>query len=224
MTIDLARMESYYASRAPEYDAVYLKPERQQDLRAIEAWLPSIFAKNTTLLEVACGTGYWTQFLAPLVSRLVGLDASPETLQIARRRDCGNAASFVVGDAYDIPLSLGKFDAAFAGFWFSHVPVNRRSSFLSGLNRSLRPGAKVVLLDNRFVEASSSPIAETDAEGNTFQVRKLKDGSTHRVLKNFPTEDELNRSLASAGGQGKLTTWEYFWAFEYVASGVLIGA
>jgi demethylmenaquinone methyltransferase/2-methoxy-6-polyprenyl-1,4-benzoquinol methylase len=66
---------------------------------------------------------------------------------------------------------------------------------------------------------SSSPIAEADAEGNTFQMRKLKDGSTHRVLKNFPTEEELNRSLASAGTQGKLTTWEYFWAFEYVASG-----
>ena len=34
-------MQGYYAARAPEYDRVYLKPERQADLRAIEAWLPA---------------------------------------------------------------------------------------------------------------------------------------------------------------------------------------
>nr|MDP2192882.1 methyltransferase domain-containing protein [Rhodoferax sp.] len=217
MTVDAARMEFYYASRASEYDDVYLKPERQRDLRDIEKWLPPIFAK-ATVLEVACGTGYWTQFLAPAASRVVGLDASPETLQFARGRVLGENVSFVVGDAYSVPLRLGKFSAAFAGFWFSHVPLGRRSRFLRGLNASLSRGSRVVLLDNRFVEGSSSPISETDAEGNTYQIRKLKDGSTHRVLKNFPTEEELHGSLATAGVHGKLTAWKYFWAFEYVAS------
>ncbi|MBI5579216.1 MAG: class I SAM-dependent methyltransferase, partial [Deltaproteobacteria bacterium] len=33
-------MQSYYAARAPEYDSVYRKPERQPDLRSIEGWLP----------------------------------------------------------------------------------------------------------------------------------------------------------------------------------------
>jgi SAM-dependent methyltransferase len=210
-------MEAYYTSRAAEYDSVYLKPERQRDLRAIERWLPPRFA-NAAVLELACGTGYWTQFLAPAASRIVGLDASPETLQVARSRTLGENVTFVVGDAYDVPQSLGSFGAAFAGFWFSHVPIARRGGFLRGLNASLSHGSKVVLLDNRFVAGSSSPISETDGEGNTYQVRKLKDGSTHRVLKNFPTEEELHGSLASAGRHGRLTTWEYFWAFEYLAS------
>jgi ubiquinone/menaquinone biosynthesis C-methylase UbiE len=217
MTIDATRMESYYASRAPEYDAFYLKPERQRDLRAIERWLPPIFW-NAAVLDVACGTGYWAQFLAPVASRVVGIDASPETLQIARSRAIGETVSFVVGDAYSVPLDLGKFSAAFAGFWFSHVPIGRRSEFLRRLNLSLGRGSKVVFLDNRFVDGNSSPISETDADGNTYQIRKLKDGSTHRVLKNFPTEEELHGSLASVGTHGRLTTWEYFWAFEYVAS------
>jgi demethylmenaquinone methyltransferase/2-methoxy-6-polyprenyl-1,4-benzoquinol methylase len=56
-------MRDYYAARAPEYDRVYQKPERQQDLRAIEAWLPSVFQAKS-ILEIACGTGYWTQFLS----------------------------------------------------------------------------------------------------------------------------------------------------------------
>ena len=217
MTIDTMQMESYYASRAPEYDAFYLKPERQRDLRAIERWLPPIFA-NATVLDIACGTGYWAQFLAPVASRIVGIDASPETLQIARSRAAGETVSFVVGNAYSVPLGLGTFSAAFAGFWFSHVPIDRRSEFLNGLDRSLLPGAKVVLLDNRFVEGNSSPISETDADGNTYQIRTLNDGSKHRVLKNFPTEEDLHGLLANIGAHGKLTTWEYFWAFEYVAS------
>ena len=54
----------YYAARAPEYDLVYAKPERQSDLRAIEAWLPPVLGQGS-VLEVACGTGYWTRCFAP---------------------------------------------------------------------------------------------------------------------------------------------------------------
>src|SRR6186997_2665379 len=74
-------MQSYYAARASEYDRVYLKPERQPDLRQIEQWLPSVLA-GATVLEVACGTGYWTRFIAPVASAVVALDSSPETLRI----------------------------------------------------------------------------------------------------------------------------------------------
>jgi demethylmenaquinone methyltransferase/2-methoxy-6-polyprenyl-1,4-benzoquinol methylase len=209
-------MEAYYAKRAGEYEDVYLKPERQSDLRLIEQWLPSLFA-GESVLEVACGTGYWTQFVAPVAGRVVALDASPETLEIARSRVRSGTASFVTGDAYALSPSLGSFSAAFAGFWFSHVPIGRRREFLGGLSALLRPGARVVFLDNVFVAGSSSPVSDIDAEGNTYQLRKLSDGSTHRVLKNFPTPDELHASLGPWGSQGKVTTWEYYWAFEYVA-------
>ena len=59
MTHDERKLQSYYASRAPEYDEVYRKPERQADLRSIERWLPPHFS-GVAMLEVACGTGYWT--------------------------------------------------------------------------------------------------------------------------------------------------------------------
>ena len=72
MTSELS-MRSYYAARAPEYDAIYLKPERQADLRAIEHWLPPVFA-GANVLEVACGTGYWTQFLAPVAASVLAVD------------------------------------------------------------------------------------------------------------------------------------------------------
>jgi demethylmenaquinone methyltransferase/2-methoxy-6-polyprenyl-1,4-benzoquinol methylase len=206
-------MRAYYAARAPEYDAIYRKPERQADLRAIEQWVPSKFV-GAGVLEIACGTGYWTRFIAPVARHVTALDAAPETLDIGRARVPGSNVEFVVGDAYDPPRNT-HFDAAFCGFWFSHVPRARQREFLSALNAALRPGAMVVMLDNRYVEGSSTPVSEHDADGNGYQARKLADGSTHLVLKNFPSESELRSLVADLGEHAAFTSWSYYWAFEY---------
>lgn len=213
--MDQLAMQSYYGARAPEYDQIYLKPERQPDLAAIQSWLPPK-CSDAKVLEVACGTGYWTQFIAPVAARILAVDAAPETLAIARSRIPAEEVTFLVGDAYALPTDLGKFDVAFAGFWFSHVPKARRREFLSGLTACLRPGARVVFLDNLYVEGSSSPITDYDQQGNAFQTRRLADGSAHRVLKNFPTESELRECLVGLGEWMSFTRWQYFWAIEYV--------
>jgi ubiquinone/menaquinone biosynthesis C-methylase UbiE len=213
----------YYAARAAEYDRVYEKPERQADLAALGRWLPERFA-DAHLLEVACGTGYWTQFVAPVATSVVAIDASPETLEIACSRPQNAAVRFRVADAYELPYDLGDFDAALAAFWFSHVPIVRRREFLSGLSAVLAPGATVVLLDNRFVPGSSTPISERDAEGDSYQLRRLSDGSEHRVRKNFPTEAELRACLADLGEGVTYTAWEYYWALEYRSRGGVLAS
>jgi ubiquinone/menaquinone biosynthesis C-methylase UbiE len=207
-------MQDYYAARAPEYDRIYLKPERQDDLRAIEAWLPTVFA-GRSLLEVACGTGYWTQFLAPVATRVLAVDAAPETLRIASGRVADDKVRFVTGDAYALPAEAAGFEAAFAGFWYSHIPRSRIAGFLAGLHRALVPGAPVVFLDNRYVEGNSTPLSGSDDEGNTYQLRRLDDGSTHKVLKNFPSEDELAAALRGMAQDLRLHEWKYYWALEY---------
>lgn len=210
-------MRSYYAARAPEYDRVYQKPERQADLRRLQRWLPGVLA-NSRLLEVACGTGFWTQFIAPVTSEVVALDASSEALAIAKHRVAKGKVKFLVGDAYHLPQDQGTFSAAFAGFWFSHVPKSRQREFLAGLDRVLDPGATVLLLDNLYVAGSSHPISGQDAEGNTYQTRKLDDGSMHRVLKNFPSKAELRALLAGLGERARFTEFEYYWALQYVVT------
>lgn len=210
-------MKDYYAARAKEYDKIYSKPERQIDLRSIEQWLPDSF-KGKHVLEVAAGTGYWTQFIAPVAASLVALDASAETFEIARHRVPQSHVQWLIGDAYQIPMPDPLFDSAFAGFWFSHVPKSRQREFLIGLNRVLQKGSKVILLDNLYVEGNSTPVSETDEEGNTYQHRSLADGSVHRVLKNFPTEAQLRTSIDGLGTQAKYMAWQYFWAFEYVVT------
>ena len=209
-------MKDYYAARAREYDKIYLKPERQQDLRALEAWLPAKFSQRS-MIEIAAGTGYWTQFLIKSAQSLVALDAANETFQVARSRLGLDAdqVNWVIGDAYDIPQPVAPYDGAFAGFWFSHVPISRQREFLTGLNKVLTPGATVVLLDNLYVEGSSTPISELDDEGNSFQIRSLADGSEHCVLKNFPTETRMCELIEGIGIKPVFTRWQYFWAFEY---------
>src|SRR5262249_35097960 len=93
---------AYYKARAVEYERVYEKPERQADLRRLHETLPPLF-EGRRVLELACGTGYWTRRLIPHVASLTGVDAAPETLLVARanqpKRD--NVA-LRVGDVYDL--------------------------------------------------------------------------------------------------------------------------
>ncbi|HXN16613.1 MAG TPA: class I SAM-dependent methyltransferase, partial [Usitatibacter sp.] len=61
-------LEQYYAKRASQYEQVYEKPERQHELEWLRGRIPELF-RNRTVLEVACGTGYWTQFIARKAAR-----------------------------------------------------------------------------------------------------------------------------------------------------------
>lgn len=207
-------MQDYYAARAPYYDAVYLRPERREDIEWLTAYLPQRL-QGRAVLEVACGTGYWTQHIAPASARMVATDLTPEPLAQARLRPGVERVQFERLDAYALPTALGRFTGAFAGLWFSHVPVQARQAFLLGLHQRLEPGARVLLIDNNEAQLRDFPIVETDADGNTYQRRTLRDGSTHRVLKNFPTEAELLSLLAGCGVQAEFRPLQNFWLLEY---------
>jgi len=75
----------YYAQRAAEYERVYAKPERQHDLAAMRAWLPHWFAQRH-VLEIACGTGWWTAHGARECASWLATDIGEETLALARAK------------------------------------------------------------------------------------------------------------------------------------------
>ena len=211
-------LPAYYAARAAEYERVYAKPERQPDLARLRALIPARLA-GRSVLEIACGTGYWTELIAPAARRVLGIDINPETLEIARaKRYPPNHVTF---EAIDVQAALARyrgFDAAFAGFWWSHIPRQERRAFVESLSAALAPGAIVLVLDNSYVEGSSTPISETDADRNTYQRRRLDDGSEHRVLKNFPAEAELRGELAGVAARVEYTALEYYWLLEFSTS------
>jgi SAM-dependent methyltransferase len=214
--VEIDPIQACYAARAPEYEAVYEKPERQHDLARLRAWLPPWFA-GARVLEVACGSGYWTRCIAERAHEVLAIDAAPQVPEIARDRVPSRHVALMLGDAYDLPADRGVFTAAFAGFWLSHVPRRRRREFFSGLGARLAPGAIVVPIDNLYVPGSSQPIAERDDNGDTWQRRTLRDGSVHRVLKNFLSDDELFDAVDGLARQPRVEHFGHHWALTYAA-------
>ncbi|MDB5927105.1 MAG: putative methyltransferase [Betaproteobacteria bacterium] len=209
------QLSAYYAARAGEYERVYDKPERQADLARLRDLIPGYFV-DRRVLEIACGTGYWTQFIAPVARKITAIDINPETLAIARSKQLPeNRVSFDVGDVQCLSPRYEAFTGAFAGFWWSHLRRGSRGAFLESLHRALSPGAIVVALDNLYVEGSSTPVSHTDADGNSYQCRELADGTKHTVLKNFPAEAELVADIETYATAVKYTALEYYWVLKY---------
>lgn len=210
-----AELVDYYRRRAGEYEAIYAKPERQPDLALLRLHIPARLAQRR-VLEVACGTGYWTALVARTAASIVAVDAAEEPMNIARSKDYATCnVRFEPGDAYALDERLGSFDGALAAFWWSHVPHGRVEHFLRSFHARLESGARVVLVDNRYVEGSSTPIAGRDGEGNTYQLRRLADGSENRVLKNFPSESALRAALEPRARHFAYRALEYYWLLEY---------
>jgi len=210
-------MRSYYAQRAAYYERVYFKPERQADLRAMEAWLPTAFA-GRRVLEIACGTGWWTPHGARDCTHWLATDLNPETIAIATSKPLpAGRVQFASVDAYTLAeLGDQRFDAAFAGCWWSHVPLARLPAWLALLHTRLEPGARVVMLDNHFVQTSNLPITRQDADGNTYQDRTLDDGSVHEVLKNFPRPEQAFAALGPRAHDPQWTEYGHYWVLDYM--------
>lgn len=209
------RLIEYYAKRAHEYERVYQKPERQADLSRLREHLRRTLS-GRRVLELACGTGYWTAVVADAVKSVLATDASDEVLAIARSKSLDpERVFFALGDAYDPPGHSHAFTAGFAAFWWSHIPRARLTPFLNRFHAALAPGARVVFADNRFVPGSSTPISRIDAAGNTYQLRYLQDGTTHEILKNFPTAGELRDILNPYSDAIEILELDYFWCVSY---------
>jgi SAM-dependent methyltransferase len=208
-------MISYYGRRAREYEQVYAKEERQEDLAQVRKIVGAAF-DGQDVLEVACGTACWTEAFADSARSVMACDINSEVLEIARGKDWGtNFIEFFEADAYALPEFDRQFSAAFSGFWWSHIPRSWLSSFLDRLHKNLRSGSKVVFIDNRFIEGSSTPIFRIDEFGDSFQQRILADGSVHEVLKNFPSESELLSAVSESASAADVLLTDYFWILSY---------
>jgi SAM-dependent methyltransferase len=200
---------------ATYYERVYFKPERQADLRAMEASLPALYA-GRRVLEIACGTGWWTPHGARDAKAWLATDLNPETMALARTKPLPACVQFATVDAYTMAeIGGAKFDGAFAGCWWSHVPLQRLPNWLATLHARLQAGASVVMLDNSFVQTSSTPLTRQDEQGNTYQNRSLDDGSVHEVLKNFPTREQAFAMLGPRARQPEWFAYEHYWVLSY---------
>lgn len=207
----------YYAHRAGEFEEAYRIPERQADLAQLAGLLRELVA-GERVLEVACGTGYWTQIMARTATSILATDINEPMLALARERVCGRArVEFAQADAWHLENLANGFTAGVAMFWWSHLPRARIRVFLTRLHAGLQPGARVVFADHLRSDCRWMPPVRVDAEGNTYQRRWLHNGEVFDIIKNYPEEAEVRAAFAGLATNVHYTRLASVWLLDYRA-------
>jgi protein-L-isoaspartate O-methyltransferase len=172
----------------------------------------AFLARGQRILELACGTGYWTGVMAASAERIVATDSSVEMLELARKRGLdADKVTFRQADGLDLPQDLGEFTAVFIGFWWSHLKRDEQEAFLTQLRARVGKDVLLIVLDDAYVDGSSSVIARTDAQGNTYQIVSMPDGARVELPKSYPTDSTLRKRLADCTREIKIVRLEHYW-------------
>jgi demethylmenaquinone methyltransferase/2-methoxy-6-polyprenyl-1,4-benzoquinol methylase len=182
-------VKTYYDRRANEYDDWWLgtglhaervRPGWDEEVDVLAELIASLPPGRT--LDVACGTGFLTRHLR---GEVVGLDQSERMLTLARERAPG--ATFVGGDALDLPFEADSFDRVFTSYFYCHLEELDRERFLAEARR-LAPELVVVA----SVPGAGDPVER-------YEERVLQDGSRWTVFKRVFTGEQLTAELG--GGE-----------------------
>jgi SAM-dependent methyltransferase len=196
----------YYRARAPEYDQWWFR-EGRYDRARTEQWLADVaeadkalelFQPTGRVLELACGTGIWTQRLAAYSTDLTALDASEEVLALNASRLGSRPVRYVRADLFTWEPAE-KFDLVFFSFWLTHVPPERFEAFWELVDRCLQPDGRVFFVDSRrepTFTASDHVLPQPDA---VLARRRLNDGREFQIYKVFYEPQALQARLLLLG-------------------------
>jgi ubiquinone/menaquinone biosynthesis C-methylase UbiE len=212
-------LATYYARRANEYEEIYYRHDlqRQKEQVDIQANMKDVLL-GADVLEVACGTGYWTQFVSETANRITATDFNQEVLEIAKHKRYSCPISLEKADAYNLPFESKTFTAGLANFWFSHIPKNRIEYFLNGFHKVLKAGSNVFIADNMNVAGVGGDLIRKQGDDNTYKLRTLKDGTQQEVLKNYFTKEELFQIFKKYDpmlSEDNITIGKCFWYLKY---------
>jgi demethylmenaquinone methyltransferase/2-methoxy-6-polyprenyl-1,4-benzoquinol methylase len=198
----VAEQLRYYRARAGEYDATSYGAVSSE--RASVSTIVDRLGISGDVVELACGTGIWTAELVRHAATLTALDGAPEMLEIARRR-VPASVRFEQADLFDW-MPAWSWDVVFFSAWLSHVPAERFESFWSRVADALRPGGRVIALD----ELPARAVHEDHIDGEVA-IRTLQDGSRHEIVKVFWEPGLLVERLAALGWRATVAPIEHDW-------------
>jgi len=200
----------YYKRRAEEYDEWFLRQGRYDYGPELnKQWFAEVaqvrealqtFAPHGRVLELACGTGLWTQELARYTQSITALDSSAEMLEINRSRLNNAEVRFVQADVLKWCPDR-SYEVVFFSFWLSHVPPDRFGDFWALVRDCLAPGGRVFFIDSLYeptTTARDQPLGKPEA---VTMMRRLNDGRQYQIIKIFYQPEKLGKQLAELGWQ-----------------------
>jgi len=153
-------------------------------------------------LDIACGSGKLTAELARLAQggRVVGLDFSPQMLEIARRAQ--PLIEFIEGDALNLPFDDASFDASTIAFGLRNLadPVRglremrRVTRGRAVVLEFVRPPKGIVGAAYRVYLKTLLPVIGGLVSGQPSAYRYLSD-----TVDSYRTPKELSQMAAEAG-------------------------
>jgi demethylmenaquinone methyltransferase/2-methoxy-6-polyprenyl-1,4-benzoquinol methylase len=237
----LARQIAYYRAHAPMYDDWWFRRDRydlgdafrlgwETEIAAVQAFLDDLGGLGE-VLELAGGTGNWTAELVGRADGVTVVDAAPEAVAIARDKVAG-PVEWLIADIFEFRPTR-RYDTVFFSFWLSHVPEHRFDEFWGLVAECVRPGGRVVFVDNAHPSHGRHVVPhrrfrwDGDAVGGTrvegidsvtnlktgISTRTAADGDTYDIVKVWWEPDALQARLGELG-------WEFHvaltdWAFLY---------
>lgn len=187
-------MKVYYDRHAPCHDACMSYSDNQHMEQLLKPIVETVvpYIADRAVLEIACGTGNWTEVLAKRASSVLAVDSSTAVLDIARKKlKHLKNVTFQEADAYTLEGITGSFEVAFASDWWSHMPISSIRLFLENLHKRLGTGSRIIFIDMTMREVFENEIVYYDADGNRVSLRSLPDGGEFEVIKNFPLKNDL---------------------------------
>jgi SAM-dependent methyltransferase len=160
---------------------------------ALERLGPATARKR--LLEIGCGAGRTLFAFAAHFDAVVGVDISPEMLELARRRGPPANAELRVTSGADLrPLEDGVFDVVFSQHVLQHVPDEAVvAGYLSEVARVLAPGGRALLQ------------VDTRPQGTMVRALRalpdpLRRRERRRHLRRYPRDAAVIRTLVARSG------------------------
>ena len=148
------------------------------------------------ILEIASGTGIWTEAVAKTSSSLTALDSSQEMLERCRLRLGSNPKMrYILADFYEWAPDK-TYDAVTFSFWISHVPASKLDEVVAKISECLRPRGKIFFVDQQPQALKNEVL---DQPGGEVAWRTLENGRRFKVFKHFYTPEEIRTSFLAHG-------------------------
>ena len=205
------QVAKYYAQLGEALEDKYLEPDMDEDIDDMSIHLGNVLAGHK-VLELGCGTGFWTEVAAESAESVLAVDINPSLIEIARERPMTEGkVTFRVADALDLPEDIGSFTAVLVSFLWSHLNKKEQEQLLATLKKRLAKDTLLVILDDAFVEGFSETIARTDPDGTTYQILSTPEGERFEVAKSYQSDSALRKRLGTTVKEIKIERIEFFW-------------